>query len=70
MIAEEPTSTTIKKLKTAGFTPNRRMKGSHQMYVCPHGQVSIPISSGHRTTSPGVVRKVNTAIKKCQTSCT
>ncbi|QYC54594.1 HicA-like toxin [Gordonia phage Agueybana] len=68
MIAGEPTRTTVKRLKKAGFTP-RDAKGSHTMYTCQHERVSVPIADGHRETSPGVVRKVLKAIADCTDNC-
>jgi predicted RNA binding protein YcfA (HicA-like mRNA interferase family) len=68
MIASEPTRITLKRLKKAGFT-RRDAKGSHSMYTCSHGVVTVLVADGHRETSAALVRKVNQAIERCATTC-
>ncbi|MEV6064122.1 type II toxin-antitoxin system HicA family toxin [Nocardia asteroides] len=69
MIAPEPTRTTLRRLVAAGFT-SRPGKGSHTMWICRHGVVTVTVASGHNSQSPGVVRTVNKAIAQCQAQCT
>ncbi|SLH42620.1 type II toxin-antitoxin system HicA family toxin [Mycobacteroides abscessus] len=64
MVSEEPTRKTVNRLKDAGFVKDRT-DGSHSTWVHPSG-ARITIADGHRTTSPGVVRKVNQAIKESE----
>lgn len=65
MIAEQPTRKVTKELRAAGFTRVRDAKGSHGFWACPTGQHTMTIPDGHKTISPGVVRKVNKAIAEC-----
>lgn len=65
MIAEESTRKIKKRLREAGFVPDRTV-GSHTFWVGPNG-ASISLPDGHRTISPGVVRKVNKAIADAET---
>jgi predicted RNA binding protein YcfA (HicA-like mRNA interferase family) len=60
MIAEEPSRKIKKRLRDAGFVPERT-QGSHTFWVGPNG-AAVAVPDGHRTISPGVVRKVNNAI--------
>ncbi|WP_072687022.1 type II toxin-antitoxin system HicA family toxin [Rhodococcus marinonascens] len=60
MIAEQPAKKIQKQLRAAGFTPGRK-SGSHTFWTGPNG-VSISVPDGHRTISPGVVRKIDKAI--------
>lgn len=64
MVSEEPTRKTVKRLKGAGFVKDRT-DGSHSTWIHPSG-ARITIADGHRTTSPGLVRKVNLAIKESE----
>lgn len=68
MIASEPTKVTLKRLREAGFT-SRNAKGSHEMWRCNHGRVTVLVASGHKQTSPALVRKVNKAIDDCAIHC-
>ncbi|WP_440711921.1 type II toxin-antitoxin system HicA family toxin [Gordonia sp. FQ] len=68
MIAPEPTAKTLDRLKKAGFG-KREAKGSHALYTCPHGRVTVTVVTGHRTTSPGVLRRITKAIKDCESNC-
>ncbi len=61
MVSEEPTRSVIKRLRAAGFVPMRTM-GSHTNWA--NGSVSVSVPDGHRTISPGVVRKVKKAIEE------
>lgn len=63
MVSEEPTRKVIKRLRDAGFTP-LRTEGSHTVWA--NGAVSVSVPDGHRTISPGVVRKVNKAIEEAK----
>lgn len=64
MIAEQPTRKIQKLLKDAGFTP-QRTSGSHEIWDGPNG-TTVSVPTGHRTISPGVVRKVHKAIAASQ----
>ncbi|MBM7368574.1 hypothetical protein [Gordonia hydrophobica] len=68
MIASEPTRLTLKRLRDAGFT-GRNAKGSHALWRCQHGTVTVLVASGHKQTSPALVRKVNKAIAECADNC-
>lgn len=68
MIAEEPSRTVAKRLKKAGFE-SRAGRGSHEEFTCAHDNARVSVPTGHKTISPGVVRQVNKAIKKCETEC-
>lgn len=60
MVKEEPTREAVKRLRKAGFS-RTEAEGSHAKWIHPSGPwVTLP--DGHRTISPGVVRKVNQAI--------
>lgn len=64
MIAEQPTKKIQKLLRDAGFTP-QRSRGSHTIWEGPNGEI-VSLPDGHRTISPGVVRKVQKAIADSQ----
>ncbi|GAC81763.1 hypothetical protein SAMN04488550_2572 [Gordonia malaquae] len=68
MIAPEPTKSTVKRLRAAGFTA-RNAKGSHEQFTCPHGTVKVTLATGHKSTSAGMVRMANQAIARCATEC-
>ncbi|PRB19182.1 type II toxin-antitoxin system HicA family toxin [Microbacterium sp. MYb62] len=61
MVSEQPTRKIVKALRDAGFLPDRAV-GSHTVWV--NGGISISVPDGHKTISPGVVRKVNKAIEE------
>lgn len=64
MVSEEPTRKVVKRLKDAGST-RTDAEGSHSKWTHPSGTwVSVP--DGHRVISPGVVRKINKAIKQSE----
>lgn len=69
MISPAPTREIIKQLKTAGFT-TRNGKGSHTVWICPHGNYSIAVPTGHKQISPGVRSQINNAVGKCRANCT
>ncbi|WP_082698471.1 type II toxin-antitoxin system HicA family toxin [Mycobacterium sp. GA-2829] len=60
MVSEEATHSIVKRLTRAGFT-STGAKGSHTKWTHPTG-VTVIVPTGHRTISPGVVRKVNKSI--------
>ncbi|WP_375386714.1 type II toxin-antitoxin system HicA family toxin [uncultured Microbacterium sp.] len=63
MVSEQPTRKVEKQLRDAGFE-SARTSGSHSVWV--KGAVSITVPDGHRTISPGVYRKILTAIKEAE----
>ena len=63
MVGEQPTRKVVAALRDAGFSPLRTV-GSHTVWA--KGQVSISVPDGHRTISPGVVRKVRKAIEEAE----
>lgn len=64
MIAEQPTHKMVKEFKVAGWT-EARTDGPHTVYVCSCGKHSFALPDGHRTISPGVVRKARNIIREC-----
>jgi predicted RNA binding protein YcfA (HicA-like mRNA interferase family) len=60
MVKEEPTRQVSKRLKEADFT-RVSADGRHSKWQHPSG-VWVPVADGHKTISPGVVRKINKAI--------
>ncbi|MGV0653752.1 type II toxin-antitoxin system HicA family toxin [Mycolicibacterium thermoresistibile] len=54
----------VKRLKEAGFA-RTDAEGSHSKWIHPSG-VWVSVQDGHRTISPGVVRKINKAIKESE----
>lgn len=68
MIAPAPSREIVKQLTAAGFT-KRDGKGSHTVWICAHDAHEISVPTGHRTISPGVCRKVDAAIARCNTDC-
>ncbi|ONI72410.1 hypothetical protein BWI15_20460 [Kribbella sp. ALI-6-A] len=65
MVSELPTRKVVKAFKDAGWTRGRT-QGSHSVYDCPCGQHTFSLPDGHKTISPGVVRKVNDALTSCK----
>lgn len=63
MTKEQPTRKMIKLLKDAGFTPGNT-EGSHTKYR--NGSITVSVPDGHKTISPGVVRKIENAIKEAK----
>lgn len=37
---------------------SRPGKGSHEMWICPCGDHRMPLATGHREVSPGLVGKL------------
>lgn len=64
MVKEEPTRLAIKRLKAAGFT-RTSTDGRHSKWTHPSG-AWVPVPDSHRMISPGVVRKINNAIKESE----
>lgn len=64
VVKEEPTRSITKRLKEAGFICTST-DGRHSKWAHPSG-VWVPVPDSHRMISPGVVRKVNTAIEESQ----
>lgn len=64
MVKEEPTRLVTKRLKSAGFT-RTGTDGRHSKWTHPSG-VWVAVPDSHRTISPGVVRKINNAIKESE----
>lgn len=65
MVTEQPTRKVVKALKAAGFTSVRTV-GSHSTWVSADGAVKVTVPDGHRTISPGVYRKILSAMKEAQ----
>lgn len=64
MVSEQPTRVMIRRLRDAEFEPQRKV-GSHTWWKSKNGTV-ISVPDGHRTQSPGLVRKIEQAIMKAQ----
>lgn len=64
MVSEQPTRVMMRRLRDAGFEPQRTV-GSHTWWKSVNGTV-ISVPDGHRTQSPGLVRKIENAIKEAQ----
>lgn len=64
MVSAEPTRSVTKRLRKAGFT-RTEAEGSHAKWTHPSG-VWVSLPDGHRTISPGLVRKVNKAIEESE----
>jgi predicted RNA binding protein YcfA (HicA-like mRNA interferase family) len=64
MVSEEPARKMVKELQKAGWSA-LRTDGSHTVYGCSCGQHRFSLPDGHRTISPGVVRKCRKAITDC-----
>ena len=65
MVSEEPTRLVTKRLRAAGFEPIRTV-GSHTVWENSAKGVKVTVPDGHRTISPGVVRKINKAIEEAK----
>ena len=63
MVSEQPTRTVIRRLRDAGFVESDA-KGSHTKWKHPTTGVMEIVPTGHRTISPGIVRKVDKAIER------
>ena len=64
MVSEEPTRTIVQALRRAGWVAGKSV-GSHTKWHCPGSQHTFSLPDGHKTISPGVVRKVTQAIESC-----
>ena len=62
MVKEEPTRVMQKRFRQAGWKPIRSV-GSHTVWASPTG-TKFTLPDGHRTISPGVVRKANKALEE------
>ncbi|MFC7622543.1 type II toxin-antitoxin system HicA family toxin [Microlunatus sp. GCM10028923] len=62
---ELPTRVVIKRLTGAGFV-RIRGEGSHSWWRNPDTDVGVSVPDGHRTISPGVVRKIDQAITESE----
>lgn len=65
MVTEQPTRKMIKEFRSAGWIA-LRTDGSHTVYSCPCGKHQFLLPDGHRTISPGVVRKARKIITECE----
>lgn len=61
MTKEEETRKVVKALRDAGFVPAEKFVGSHRKWYGPNGEI-VPLPEGHKTISPGVMRKVLKAL--------
>jgi predicted RNA binding protein YcfA (HicA-like mRNA interferase family) len=62
MVSEQPTRKVVKALRAAGWEPHGT-QGSHTRWVGPNG-TTFSLPDGHRQISPGVYRKLLTAMKE------
>jgi len=65
MITEQPTHQMVREFRSAGWTA-LRTDGSHTVYGCSCGKHQFSVPDGHRTISPGVVRKARKIITECK----
>jgi predicted RNA binding protein YcfA (HicA-like mRNA interferase family) len=65
MVSEQPTRKMVREFKDAGWSPVRTV-GSHTVYECATGEHSFSLPDGHKTISPGVVRKARQALTNCK----
>jgi predicted RNA binding protein YcfA (HicA-like mRNA interferase family) len=56
VVSGQPTRKMVKEFKVAGWT-SLRTDGSHTVCACSCGKHTFSLPDGHRTISPGVVRK-------------
>lgn len=64
MVSDESTRKMVKALTKAGWVKHRTV-GSHSAWACPTGTHTLSVVDGHPMMSPGMVRKVRTAIIQC-----
>ncbi len=64
MVSEQPTRVVVRRLRDAGYIPIRTVR-SHTVWM--NDKVTVSIPDGHRTISPGVVRRVDKAIREART---
>lgn len=55
----------MKAFRDAGWQ-RVRTEGSHSLYECGCGRHTFALPDGHRTISPGVVRKAEKALAGCE----
>lgn len=63
MVTEQPTRKMVKLLRKAGWRP-ARTEGSHTIWKSADGTRSVSVPDGHKTISPGVVRKIMKALEE------
>jgi predicted RNA binding protein YcfA (HicA-like mRNA interferase family) len=61
VVSEQSTRKMVQLLRKAGFQPVRTV-GSHTWWQ--KGSVGVAVPDGHKTISPGVVRKIHRAIEE------
>jgi predicted RNA binding protein YcfA (HicA-like mRNA interferase family) len=64
MVTEQSTRTIVKALRAAGWNRGNTV-GSHPKWYCSGLAHSFTLPGGHRMISPGVVRKVQSALVGC-----
>ncbi|NNG39804.1 type II toxin-antitoxin system HicA family toxin [Flexivirga sp. ID2601S] len=67
MIAGKPSREVQKMLRDAGWVVVRR-RGSHTHWTCPTARHSFSLPDGHKSISPGVLRKLQKAMSECKES--
>ena len=65
MVTEQPTRKMIKEFRSSGWFA-LRTDGSHTVDSCSCGKHQFSLPDGHRTISPGVVRKARKIITECE----
>jgi len=65
VVSEQPTRKVAKDFRQAKWKPVRTV-GSHTVYGCPCGRHSFSLPDGHKTISPGVVRRAYKALAQCE----
>lgn len=64
MAKEETSRSAVKRLKAAGFEL-KSTDGRHSKWAHPNG-AWVPVPDSHKMISPGVVRKIDRAIKESE----
>lgn len=65
MVAEQPTRKMVQSFKGAGWFAGKTV-GSHTKWHCPCSRHTFSLPDGHRSISPGVVRKAIKALSECR----
>ena len=65
VVSEQPTRQVVKAFRAAGWR-RVRTEGSHSVYGCSCGEHKFTLPDGHREIAPGVVRKAEHALAKCE----
>jgi predicted RNA binding protein YcfA (HicA-like mRNA interferase family) len=65
MVSEQPTRKMVRLFRDAGWTAGKTV-GSHTKWHCGCGSHHFSLPDGHKTISPGVVRKADAAITECK----